>query len=112
MFLRSKTRCVDKRSLSTGIGVGLAAIGGAGSVVLVLGNGLLGQLYIRDSVALQSSGLEGPGLVVLVPLQTLDFLSAISSYFVDISILVSVDVSSTVLLKVGSFSKVMKSMLA
>ena len=68
------------KSVRTCVRVSLVALG-LGGLVLVLGNGLLVQLYIRDNVAAQLAGLEGPGLVALIPL-SLQSLSTISSYFV------------------------------
>ena len=64
-----------KVDLSTGIRVVLAALG-LGGLVLVLGNGLLVQLYIGQNIAGQLAGLDLPSLVVLIPL-SLNSLGAV-----------------------------------
>ena len=94
-----------KADLSACVRVVLAALG-LGGLVLVLSLSLLVQLYIRDSVALQSSGLEGPSIVILVPLQASDSLSAVLGYLVYELILLSEDVSSTVLVEGRGLYKV------
>ena len=66
-----------------------------GSILITIGDNQVLDLLVRQNIGAQSSGLEGPSLVVLVPSQTLDLLSAVSGYFVNESILGSVQVQST-----------------
>lgn len=90
--------------LSAGIGIGLAIarlvvaavrlVAGVGRrTVIHLIHSL--ELLIRNGIRGQVAGTDYPGFLVIIVVSTVDLLSALGGHFVDIAVLIGVDIQGT-----------------
>ena len=90
--------------LSAGIGVGLAIarlvvaavrlVAGVGRrTVIHLIHSL--ELLIRNGIRGQVAGTDYPGFLIIIVVSTVDLLSALGGHFVDIAVLIGVDIQGT-----------------
>lgn len=91
--------------LSAGIGIGLAIVAAAARIaagfaaaggrrtVIHLIHSL--ELLIRNGIRGQVAGTDYPGFLVIIVVSTVDLLSALGGHFVDIAVLIGVDIQGT-----------------
>ena len=89
--------------LSAGIGIGLAIVAAAARSAAGLAAGRRTvihlihslELLIRDGIRGQVAGTDYPGFLVIIVVSTVDLLSALGGHFVDIAVLIGVDIQGT-----------------
>ena len=91
--------------LSAGIGIGLAIVAAAARIaagfaaaggrrtVIHLIHSL--ELLIRNGIRGQVAGTDYPGFLVIIVVSAVDLLSALGGHFVDIAVLIGVDIQGT-----------------
>ena len=89
--------------LSAGIGIGLASVAAAARIAAGLAAGRRTvihlihslELLIRNGIRGQVAGADYPGFLVIIVVSTVDLLSALGGHFVDIAVLIGVDIQGT-----------------